>query len=639
MCFLVIRSMFLYFPYADLLFGVDGIAAYEQYSVALKNAGLGFMQYPFDYPWTVEIYLWAIIIVAFLYSMGIGKWIMGGFLYLLILNLQIRNQMVLDGSDNVILVTLPFLILADEYQRMSYAFPASNFEKSNIFLHIRQSAALGFLIQICIIYFVTGLVKSGCDVWKNGTANYYILQLDEFTGSKWNLLLVKNPFFVKSSTFLTLIFELFFPLAILFKRTKYLWLSIGVLFHVGIWVFMKIDVFPWIMIATYFVFITDKEYELFIDWITSKIDSNKITVNLRYLLIPFFFSFFFIEGYGQNVPSILNEIESMVQNHDAEGIAVGIIYEGEKKFFCHGVTDQSTLSSISDSTLFEIGSITKTFTTLALAREILKGGIGINDSLYHYFPYIRSPKLKNATLLQLATHSSGLPANPPSLRAKQNDPTIDFDTNMLQRDLSVAKIKNKNINRFRYSNFGISVLGRVLEVKLEDDYPNIISEVFFDKIGMYNSFVYAGQYPQKSSLNLMAKGHNRNGKEVSKWQFNALSPAGGIISCASDMLTYLNYCIKMHEGDKEMSSILFSPKYEDDEWKLSLGWFVEDISEDICMFWHNGGTNGFSSYLCFIPHLKVGVVALSNNEKSVDDFARRVLNHTIRIKNSLDRDN
>jgi len=120
--------------------------------------------------------------------------------------------------------------------------------------------AFALMFQVCIIYFVTGIVKSEYQVWHDGTALYHVLRLDEFAGSTWNYWLTDSELFVKAGTYGTLIFEITFPLFVLFRFTKYIILLFGIAFHTCIWLFIKIDVFPWIMIAPYFVFISDQEY-------------------------------------------------------------------------------------------------------------------------------------------------------------------------------------------------------------------------------------------------------------------------------------------------------------------------------------------------------------------------------------------
>lgn len=266
-CFLIIRNMFLYFKYSELLFGKEGIASYERYEAYITKIGLDFLKFPFEH-FSPHYFLWVVAILAFLFALGIGKHVTGILLYLSILNLNLRNHLILDGSDNIILVSLPFLIFGDTYRLLSFGKYTAKLETSPVLLHIQKLAALGFMLQISIVYFVTGLVKLNCDVWQNGTANHYILQLNEFKGTKWNEVIADNVFFTKASTYFTLTFEILFPAAIFFRVTRYTWLALGVIFHLGIWIFMKIDVFPWIMIATYFVFIDDESYYRFLSYMT-----------------------------------------------------------------------------------------------------------------------------------------------------------------------------------------------------------------------------------------------------------------------------------------------------------------------------------------------------------------------------------
>lgn len=271
--FLIIRNMFQYLPQADILFGNAGISALTPYLQELRAAGLGFLA-PTLSGSNPAWYLWIVVGVSFLFALGIGKWFSGIVLYGLIWNLQQRNQLVLNGSDTVMLNLLPLLILGDAYQHFTYAWPSFSWEHKLEYL--RKLATWGFLLQVSVIYLVTGIAKVGTEVWFDGTANYYTLQLDEFEATSWNKVLVQHALFVKGSTWGTLIFELLFPVAILLRPLKYIWLAMGVFFHLGIWIFMKIDVFPWIMLATYPVFLTDAEWLKFRDFIRERRNKWKL---------------------------------------------------------------------------------------------------------------------------------------------------------------------------------------------------------------------------------------------------------------------------------------------------------------------------------------------------------------------------
>lgn len=94
------------------------------------------------------------------------------------------------------------------------------------------------------------------------------MRVDEFRATEWNIPLTENPYFVVLATYFTIFFELAFAFLVWFKRTKFFILLMGVLLDIGIWVFMRIDNFSWIMIGTYFLFITDTEYLKFQNWLT-----------------------------------------------------------------------------------------------------------------------------------------------------------------------------------------------------------------------------------------------------------------------------------------------------------------------------------------------------------------------------------
>lgn len=634
MCFLIVRSMFLYFPYSELLFGQNGIASYARYLAQLQDYGLEFLKYPFDEQWSARIYLWGVILLSFLYSLGIGKWFTGLALYLALLNLQMRNHLVLDGSDNVIIVTLPLLILAESYRFFSYNWPSFSFERQLLAKHIRQAFTVLIILQICIIYFVTGVVKAGADVWQSGLANYYILQLDEFMGSKWNLLLVKNELFVKSTTYMTLVFEILFPLAILHKTTRYIWLSIGVIFHIGIWVLMKIDVFPWIMIATYFIFITDLEYRRFNAWLIHKLKLFRIGSSfIKYISCLLLISCFTAgNAQGQPIEYHLNKVDSLMKSSPAPAMSVGLVFGSRDTILSIGTADRQKQIANNEHILFEIGSITKTFTTLLLAMEVADGGMRLEDELGQYLAMGEEHIAQSITLKELATHSSGLPMNPKGIKRWKADPTAGFDSLGLVGAITAFKLSSKKRGRHRYSNFGMAVLGAVLSSHWQESYSILVRDLIFKKLGMESAAVL----PSKAMVGLnLARGHNKKNKPVEHWQFNALCPAGGIVATPSDMLKYLRFCIDTYQSDTKLSKIWLESHYEGEQQSMALGWFIEHLPKGHKLIWHNGNTNGFASYIGFIPGMQVGLVAVTNSTVAIDDLSRKILNQTIAIRHKL----
>lgn len=262
-CLLIIKNMCFYLPMSSDLFGNDGIFPYNSYIEIMKLYNLEIFTYPFNINFAPQLFLYTIIIVATLYMFGVFGRITGLFLFVFIMILKLRNGFILDGSDNVMQVTLPFLILADnlDYFRFSDKKEIKTTFFSQLFNTISKIAVIGFLIQISFVYFFTALAKLQGDLWLNGTATFYTMRVEDFNATDWNIPLTRNFYFVVLSTYFTIFWELAFPFLIWFKKTKFWIIFFGILLHIGIFIFMRIDNFSWIMIASYFVFITNDEYK------------------------------------------------------------------------------------------------------------------------------------------------------------------------------------------------------------------------------------------------------------------------------------------------------------------------------------------------------------------------------------------
>ncbi|MBD2715125.1 HTTM domain-containing protein [Microvirga sp. STR05] len=260
---LVMKNMIFYLPMADNLLGPQAIVDYDTYLGLMHAYGLEALLYPFHVPYAPQAFVLVTFVVAFLLFFGVFGRVTAFVLWLLLLLFKQRNGFILDGSDNVIEVTLPFLILADAYRYNTlstgsrWQWPASLSKAGQL---VMRYASLALLIQICYVYFFTALAKLQGDLWLNGTATYYTMRVDEFRQTSWNIPLTENHYFVVLSTYFTILWELSFAFLIWFRPTKWPVIVGGVLLHLGIWYFMRIDNFSWIMIGSYAMFITNRNY-------------------------------------------------------------------------------------------------------------------------------------------------------------------------------------------------------------------------------------------------------------------------------------------------------------------------------------------------------------------------------------------
>jgi len=264
--FLVLKNMIFYFPMAGELFGPNAIFPYGDYLILMDISGVGFLTFPFPNDLVARFFVATTAIFSVLFLFGIFKRISGLALFAMLFILKQRNGFILDGSDNVIEVTLPFLILANSYSHFNYRIPAIKkleFYKDKfrgILDCIKSLATIALLIQICFVYFFTAFAKFQGSLWLNGTAIYYTMRVEEFRATKWNIWLTENHYFVVFSTYFTMLWELSFPFLVWFRQTRLLILILGIFLHVGIWIFMRIDNFSWIMIGSYFIFVSNAEY-------------------------------------------------------------------------------------------------------------------------------------------------------------------------------------------------------------------------------------------------------------------------------------------------------------------------------------------------------------------------------------------
>lgn len=262
---IILKNIIFLFPYADIFFSKAAILPWQEFADFLTQMNLGFLTPIFETTTGVTIFMGTLAASAFCFCLGIGGTINGLLLYGLFLVFTQRNGLILDGSDNVTSVILIFLVLSNSYKYFSQSNLYPKFEKTlrakPWVNKVTQLFALCLMVQVTYVYFFTGLAKAQGELWHNGTAVYYTMRVNEFMATDWNIWLTSNLYFVVIATYSTLILELAFPFLVWFRKTKIFVLMAMASVHIGIYIFMRIDNFSWVMIATYFAFITDEEYK------------------------------------------------------------------------------------------------------------------------------------------------------------------------------------------------------------------------------------------------------------------------------------------------------------------------------------------------------------------------------------------
>lgn len=222
------------------------------------------------------------------------------------------------------------------------------------------------------------------------------------------------------------------------------------------------------------------------------------------------------------------------------GIVIGILRGGDQWVAGYGSCDAGQQSPDED-TIFDIGSVTKVFTTLVLSDMVLRGEVALDDPAQKHLPStLQMPKWRGQeiTLFHLATHTSSLPRLPANLWKTIQDqvnPYAHYQVRDMYKFLSGYKLKRPIGSRVEYSNLGIGLLGHILGLVAGTSYEELVSERVGRPLGM-NSTAITLSPEQQGRL---APGHTSRGNVTANWEIPALAGCGALRSTARDMLRFM----------------------------------------------------------------------------------------------------
>ena len=319
--------------------------------------------------------------------------------------------------------------------------------------------------------------------------------------------------------------------------------------------------------------------------------------------------------------------------HQSVGIVVGVIEPEGRRVVAYGALEKGDPRSLNGDTIFEIGSATKVFTSLVLAEMVECGEVALDDPVAKYLPLTVKMPSRNGrfiTLVDLATHTSGLPRLPGNMSPKDaGNPYADYSVEQLYQFLSTHQLTRDIGSQYEYSNLGGGLLGHVLALRALTSYEALVESRISKPLGMNSTRITLT--PELKGR--LAAGHNAAMDAVENWDLPSLAGAGAFRSCASDVLTFLAATLGYSETPLAPAMALMlqtrrptgSPGRD-----VALGWHIFSTGGKE-IIWHNGGTGGYRSFMGFDPKAKVGVVALSNASTAVggDDIGRHLLDPSV----------
>jgi len=258
---------------------------------------------------------------------------------------------------------------------------------------------------------------------------------------------------------------------------------------------------------------------------------------------------------------------------------------------------------------------------------IEKGEAKADDPVAKFVPAsvtVPSRNGRRITLLDLSMQVSGLPRLPDNLKpADFSNPYADYDAPKLYYFLLGYRLKRDPGEKYEYSNLAVGLLGHALALKAGMSYEELLRRRIFQPLGMDSTTITLTE-PLKARL---APGYNPSLKPVKNWDFAVLAGCGAIRSTANDLLKFVAANLEISDSPlqaamRRMRSIKRETGTPDVD--IGMAWHVF-TRFDTEIWWHNGGTFGYRSFLGFNPAKKEGVVILCNTFADNDDLGRHIL--------------
>ena len=258
--------------------------------------------------------------------------------------------------------------------------------------------------------------------------------------------------------------------------------------------------------------------------------------------------------------------------------------------------------------VFEIGSISKVMTSTLLANAVLNKDVSLETDITELIGY---PLLKDGkiTLKQLSNHTSGLMRMPGNFMFAQmkdpDNPYKHYDKAALKTWLTEYMTTDLKQDASNYSNLGAALLAHGLTKKYNKSYEELLQEQIFQKLNMASSSTKL-----ENVKNLLVKGQDAKGNTCKNWEFDVLEGAGAVMSNISDMEKFVKAV--MSQNNKAFN-LQRQPTFKvNDNMEIGLAWHIIHGKAGYTYYWHNGGTNGYTSSMLIDVERQLAIVVLSN---------------------------
>ena len=335
----------------------------------------------------------------------------------------------------------------------------------------------------------------------------------------------------------------------------------------------------------------------------------------------------------QQVKAVIDQqFKPLLAQYNIPGLAVAVTLNGQHYFVNYGVASKQSQQPVRNDTLFELGSVSKTFNATLAGYAQAQGKLSFSDHPAKYFPELNNTAVNRATILNLGTYTAGgFPLQFPDEVVTQQDMVKYFQKWQPKTKISGAR---------QYSNPSIGLMGYVTALAMKKPYSELIEKTLFPQLGLKQSFIHV---PESQMENYAWGYKNDQAMRVSAGMFDA--EAYGVKSSSADMLKFIEAQLNpqqlkqpmrktienTHVGYFKVGAMTQGLGWEQYTYPVSLATLLQGNSSKMALeshtvtpikqpklasaaTWFNktGATNGFGAYVAFIPQQKIGIVMLAN---------------------------
>lgn len=350
--------------------------------------------------------------------------------------------------------------------------------------------------------------------------------------------------------------------------------------------------------------------------------------------------FFLLSLVGLLAPPLFSQsvtLDKLIQEEtkglpNGTELSIGILEDGAWTKIGYRLEDNSLIEVKNDDKIFEIGSITKTFTASIIQQLAAEGQLSLSDPIQKYLPVRMAQDSfqgHTITVQHLLTHTSGLSTGPPSftlpyLRAivfSPKNPNRNFKAKHYYRYLKKFELTYVPGLEWSYNNAGYGLLGEIIKEVSGRSWEESVRQNIFQPLGMRDSYFEINS----ENKNRLVVGITEKGKKSRPWEMNFINPAGAIKSTLNDMTIYAEVQLKstsehLYFLNLAQDPLDFSIKLPEDKlWKgnaMGLGWWHNLEDPQHTFVWHGGASGGYTAFVGFSKSQEKAVVILSNISSS-----------------------